>query len=113
MQVPGAHRAEIDPRKVRDYLLSHDHVVGRVKAPFFEALGFTRSGWHELSSSLLRFLRTEEALPSHLDQFGQRYVVLGTLHGPAGRSARVVTVWVVLTGEETPRFVTAYPDPRR
>ena len=32
------------------------------------------------------------------------------LVGPAGSLADVVSVWVVRTGEEVPRFVTAYPE---
>jgi hypothetical protein len=31
------------------------------------------------------------------------------LQGPAGRSAHVVSVWIVRHGEEFPRLVTAYP----
>lgn len=33
-----------------------------------------------------------------------------TLVGPSGRSADVLSVWIVRTGEELPRFVTAYPE---
>jgi hypothetical protein len=38
-----------------------------------------------------------------------KYVVGGTLNGPSGAVADVVTVWIVLDGEDIPRFVTAYP----
>jgi hypothetical protein len=37
-------------------------------------------------------------------------VIRDTLTGPAGRSAQVVTVWVVRVGEDFARFVTAYPE---
>jgi hypothetical protein len=30
--------------------------------------------------------------------------------GMAGRKAKVLTAWIVLHGEEVPRFVTAYPE---
>ena len=49
MRLPNAERAVIEEVKVRDYLLALDHPVGRAKARFFVALGFTRDGW-----SLLR-----------------------------------------------------------
>ncbi len=50
-------------------------------------------------------------IPEAVDttRFGQKYVVLSTIQGPTGRSAPVVVVWIVLHGEDAPRFVTAYP----
>lgn len=39
----------------------------------------------------------------------QKYVVADTIQGPSGRSAQIVVVWIVLEGEEFPRFVTAFP----
>jgi hypothetical protein len=35
--------------------------------------------------------------------------VHGTITGPSGRAAGVVAVWIILNGEDFPRFVTAYP----
>ena len=35
MKVPQAELAVVDPAKVRDYLLSPEHPVGRFKATFF------------------------------------------------------------------------------
>ena len=44
MKLPNASGAIIEPAKLRDYLLSPAHPVGRFKAPFFVALGYsTRS----------------------------------------------------------------------
>ena len=36
--LPNASKAEINPAKVRDYLLSSSHPIGRFKQPFFVAL---------------------------------------------------------------------------
>ena len=44
-----------------------------------------------------------------MPMFGQRYVVRGILRGPVRREAGVVTVWIVPTGEDVPRLLTAYP----
>lgn len=41
----------------------------------------------------------------------QKYVVRGTIHG-AMAAAAIVSVWIVLHGEDFPRFVTAYPETR-
>ena len=31
------------------------------------------------------------------------------MQGPSGRIAQIVVVWIILSGEDFPRFVTAYP----
>ena len=39
MKLPSADRVQIDDRKIREYLLSRTHAVGRFKARFFAAVG--------------------------------------------------------------------------
>lgn len=39
----------------------------------------------------------------------QKYEVHGTLKGPSGRRADLVTVWIILKGDTDPQFVTAFP----
>jgi hypothetical protein len=109
MRLPNADRAAVDPAKVRDYLLSPEHPVGRAKARVFAALGYARADWPALRGALLALAREGEAEPGEATAFGQKWTVRGTLRGPAGRAAPVVTAWIVLAGEEVPRLVTAYP----
>jgi hypothetical protein len=109
MVLPGAEHAVVDAAKVRDYLLSHEHPVGRFKAVFFEALGYASTDWTRLQADLLALCRSANVVEGHASPFGRKYEVRGTLQGPSGRSAEVVTVWVVLIGEGVPRFVTAFP----
>ena len=42
-------------------------------------------------------------------EHGQKYEIRGIRTGPSGRSAEIVSVWIILSGENVPRFVTAYP----
>ncbi len=109
MRLPNAERAVVDPAKVRDYLLSPDHPDGSSKGRFFAALGFTRAGWPLLRDALLALARGGEAEAAGAGVFGQKYVVRGIVTGPTGRTAAVVTVWIVLRGDDVPRLVTAYP----
>ena len=109
MQLPNAERAVVEDAKVRDYLLSPDHRVGRSKARFFGALGFEQPAWLILRDALVALALEGEAERGESSVFGQKYVVRGMLRGPAGRSAAVVTAWIVLRGDDVPRFVTAYP----
>ena len=89
-------------------LLSPEHRVGSAKARFFAQLGFDHRNWTVLQDELYRFAKQEAQLGG-ATRFGQKYVVPGTIQGPSARAARLVVVWIVLSGEDFPRFVTAYP----
>ena len=109
MKLPGAEHAICDAAKVQDYLLSREHPVGRSKARFFASLGFTRAIWPTLQSALLKLGRDGDAEVAAASVFGQKYEIRGIIQGPSGETALVVTVWIILTGETLPRFVTAHP----
>jgi hypothetical protein len=109
MRLPAAELAIIDAAKIRDYLLSPEHPVGRSKAAFFGALGYARRDWEQLQQDLLTLAQTEEAALGQASDFGQKYEVRGIIQGPSGRRAAVITVWIVLSGEDFPRLVTAFP----
>ena len=108
MRVPNAERAVIDPAKIRDYLLSTSHPVGRFKARFFVGLGFRADDGSAFAQALRDQHLTREADATEPDQYGQRFVIRAILQGPAV-GAPVVSVWFVRTGEDFARFVTAYP----
>jgi hypothetical protein len=108
-RLPNASVAEIPDEKVRDYLLSTSHPVGRFKASFFFSLGFRREEYLELANAIQRLAQMAEAIPSDRSIYGQKYIVRGTITGPNGRSAILETVWIVLNSAPRPRFVTAYP----
>ena len=93
--LPAAQRANIDPAKVRDYLLSAVHPVGRFKAVVFEALGYKAEEWERLRDDLLALARTTEVVPGQSSAFGQKYEVSGSLKGPNGREAKFTCVWLV------------------
>ncbi|MBY0278561.1 hypothetical protein K2Z84_24785 [Candidatus Binatia bacterium] len=109
MRLPNGEGALVDPAKVRDYLLSPEHPVGRFKAAFFARIGYGRDDWGRLASDLLKIAKTGDATPGSGNQFGRKYEVRGTLLGGGHRAVEVITVWIVLANETTPRFVTAYP----
>ena len=107
--LPNAAQAFVDPTKVRDYLLSPSHPIGRFKANVFSALGYSQADWQQLRDDLLKIGQTEIASPGQPSAFGQMFQVGGNLKGPSGRSGPFVTVWIVRAGEDVPRFVTAFP----
>lgn len=109
MKLPAPENALIAEEKIRSYLLSADHPIGRHKARFFRHLGFRHSNWRELLAALRRFSGMEVSNKIETE-FGDKFEIRGRLAGPEGRAARVVTVWMVETGERHARFVTAYPE---
>ena len=109
MPLPNAERAVVDERKIRDYLLSPEHAIGRFKAAFFRSLGYTREDWEQLRSDLVALAAIGIAVAKPADVYGQRHEVSGTLEGPSGGTAEITTVWIIRSGEDHPRFVTAYP----
>jgi len=112
VNLPAAERAWIEAAKVRDYLLGREHSVGRFKAVFFESLGYSAEEWEALRADLLALAIAGEATLCEQTKYGQKYQVRGTLKGPSGRSASVMTVWIARWGEDVPRFVTAFPGER-
>jgi len=109
MNLPNAEHAFIEPAKVRDYLLSPAHPVGRFKAAFFVSLGYTQIEWERLRDDLLAIAGSGDAVPGQETGFGRKFEVSGMLTGPSGRSAEIRTVWIVANEGAAPRFVTAYP----
>ena len=106
MRLPAAERAFIDPTKIRDYLLSAEHPIGRFKAAIFRAADYTRDDWEQLRRDLLMLAQSGDVSLGGTTRFGSKYLVRGRL----GRSVRVISVWIVRTAEDFPRFVTAYPE---
>lgn len=109
MNLPAVERAAVDEAKVRDYLLSDSHPVGRFKAAFFRSLGYSAADWQRLSADLRHHARTNPAVATRNNEYGQTFEVRGRLEGPAGRLVMVRAVWIVRRGEDVPRFVTAFP----
>ena len=108
MKLPAAERAVIEPAKIRDYLLSTSHPVGRFKAPFFGSLGYTSANWRRLDEDLRDLAVSGGAELGKDSPYGQKYEIRGTLRGPSGKLAEVLTVWIVLFGGDVPQFVTAF-----
>lgn len=98
----------VDDMKVRLYLLSHTHPVGRFKARVFGALGFGRSRHAAFVDELLRIGRTGDVSTREVTPHGTKYTVEGELVGPLGHRA-VVTVWIQSTAGKPVRLVTVRP----
>ena len=108
MRLPNADHAVVDLSKLIGYCLNPLHPRGRHKATVFKsALGIDQSGAELLKTFLLRAAREGQAIAAENDEFGNRFFVDSEMAGPAG-VAVVRSSWIILEGENTPRFVSCY-----
>jgi hypothetical protein len=106
--LPNAERAITKSEKLQNYILSSEHSIGRSKATFFRKIGYLPSNWEAFKKDLKKLIQSQDAVESETFKFGIKYTVKGPLNSPSGETIQVLTVWVILKGEEFPRFVTAY-----
>jgi hypothetical protein len=108
MRLPNADRVAVDVRKVAEYLLSSTHPVGRHKARYFIALGFSNADTGAFIAEIRRIAATEDVASIEDTQFGRKYTVVGQLTGAAA-TAEVETVWIQEHGQPFVRLVTVLP----
>lgn len=109
MTIPNAANCIVEPDKARDYLLNLSHPAGKGKTAFFTAMGFRQHNWEVLATALRQMVRRSPVTISMTSRHGQKYIVDGALVTPNGQMPLIRTVWVVDTGTDRPRLVTAYP----
>ncbi|MDZ7833210.1 MAG: hypothetical protein U5L07_15780 [Desulfobacterales bacterium] len=112
MKLPNADQAIIPTEKLQNYLLSPNHPVGKFKAAFFRAIGYTNDNWQQLESEI-RALLTLDAYASKSTDYGQKYEIRGYISSPLGGKVNIVTVWIIRVEEQIPHFITAYPGDQR
>jgi hypothetical protein len=109
MNIPNAANCIVESEKVRDYLLNLSHPAGKGKTAFFTAMGFRQQTWEALAMALRQMVRHSPVTISMTSRHGQKYIVDDALVTPNLQMPRIRTVWVVDSGTDRPRLVTAYP----
>jgi hypothetical protein len=107
-QLPNAATAGVDAAKVRDYLLNTGNLQNRGKAGQFGQSGFRRDGWQALADALRVHAMTNHVVQTAPSPHGVKYVVQCNLQSPDGRNPCLRSVWIIDTGGQRPRLVTAY-----
>ena len=108
-RLPNAHRAVVDPEKLRDYVLSSDHEHGRHKARvFLSALGIDRDNWEYLREQIVAGLVDSEVSEVRTGRYGLRYSVSMLIEGLNGQTHEVITGWIIEQEGAPPRLTTAY-----
>ena len=109
MKLPGRKNAYIPPQKLKAYILSKTHSVGRWKARFFDGLGYKETNVETLERSLIAIAHSESVKDVISTVYGTKYIIEGSLQTPSGNPVEVRTVWIIEKGQDRPRFVTVYP----
>lgn len=109
MKLPNADLAVVPEHKLTHYLLNPVHPDNGGKAEFFTSLGFRVSEWEVLAAALRELARTSPVSQQAESPHGRKYVTVGRIESPGGKPALVQVIWIVDTGTDVPRLVTAYP----
>ena len=108
-RLPAAHRAVVDPEKLRDYVLSPEHAHGRHKARVFQsALGIDQDNWEYLREQIITGVMDAEVSEVRAGRYGLRYSVPLLVEGLNGETHEVITGWIVEQEDAPPRLTTAY-----
>jgi hypothetical protein len=113
MSLPNAEEAQVDSKKITEYLLSANHPDGHSKAEFFTRFGFRPENWQVLMEALRQHVVNGQVVVVVESPYGARYIVEGELETPDARNTRLRTVWIIEAGGTTPRLITAYPARRQ
>jgi hypothetical protein len=109
MKLPDAHAAVVNREKVADYLLNATHPDNGGKAEFFEWHGFRREEWEALAAALKHLAVNGDVIFTGESLHGKKYVIVGPMSSPGGKSPLVQSIWIVDKGRVAARLVTAYP----
>ena len=109
MKLPNRENAYVTFEKIRYYLISETHPIGKWKAKIFHSYGFNDTNIEFLIKGLLTIVNTEEIEDIVKSVYGTKYVLDGSLQTPEGKFLKVRTIWIIERGKTQPRFVTAYP----
>lgn len=112
MKISNIENAIISSEKIKNYLLSSSHPVGRFKAVFFNSLGYTSSNWELLLNDIYSILKND-AEKIEESEYGQKYKISGEIVGPLKKSSQIITIWIILKDNKNPQFVTAYPGDKK
>jgi len=74
-----------------------------------DSSGFTQRNVEELEQRLLTIARTEDVQEVIASPYDTKYVVEGTIDTSSGGKMAIRSIWIIETGEDSPRLVTAYP----
>ena len=108
-KLPDCEKARVEDAKLYRYLLNHQHPDGKSKARFYELAGYTPNG-EQLRADLLTLACSGTVTKELPNPEGTKFVVVGAVDAPNGKTYNLLTVWAVEPPDNAPRLITAYPN---
>jgi hypothetical protein len=112
-RLPNYKRAQIDPRKFKDFSLSPDNPRGKSKWRGFVQLGYdvhTSQGREAATQDIIKQLQSRlgssPAAPGTVSSYGFRFEVRTEIVGPNGKVATLNTEWQIDNRGDIPRLIT-------
>lgn len=98
---------QLPKEKFTEYLLNPAKDPGKAKG-FETALGYTVGDADAMSENISSHYDPDSFEFVRYNGYGNQYQQIMTLEGPNGKTADIITAWIVKDGEDFPRLVTAH-----
>jgi len=105
--LPNADKAIIPIEKLTNYSLDFDKDPNKATA-FKLALGYTKNNADRLIENIYRNMPLYGAIGRGDNGYGELYEVVINITGENGKTANVLTAWIIENGLDVPRLVNAY-----
>lgn len=113
-KLPNYKNAVIPDEKISGYILNKSHVKGKDKAVAFEkALGYNIYNKDLLIAEIYKGLNSNIAVKREKTKYGQPFSVTMKVKGVNGKEAYIKTGWIIDTGKNDPRLVSAMVKERK
>jgi hypothetical protein len=106
-RLPAFDKAELPDSKFLQYALDKGKDYDKAIA-FEKALGFTKDNFRELQQAIKSQLETAPSKQKGKNQYGTKYEVVMDINGPNGKTAKVLSGWLV--NDNGTRLVTIHVD---
>ncbi len=80
-RIPNHEKAIIDPVKLKDYLLSDTHPIGRFRATSLQQMGYRRENWAHFAEDIRTQHLPLDAELGEKTKYGQKYIMTGDMKG--------------------------------
>ena len=103
-------KTNIDPRKLRDYLLNPAHPEGATKAQYLNEMGYNQENIHILEVDLRNQHLICDTKPGKVSIYGIKYEIVAPLVGPNGKKRVIRSVWMIRKGDTIAKLITLIPE---
>ncbi len=110
MKMPNSDQSFVPEQKITDYLLNDTHLTGKDKAKFFKKFGFNVADVTTFKDALVQHSIDREIEHEDATGFGAKYKLTCEIQTPDERNPCIVTIWIIETGQDAPKLITAYPN---